>query len=142
MKGLGALLEVISGIALLKISPQAINHIAMAFIAQELSGRHDFVMRHLREAFERFGASGKHFASWYLLSHGAVKLILVIELMRNKLWAYPLLIVVLTAFASYQTYRFVLTHSIAMILLTIFDLAVIALTWSEYRRQRASRRAA
>ena len=143
MKGLGALIEVISGVLLLKISPQAINQIAMIFIAQELSEpRHDFILRHLRHMFESLGASGKHFASLYLLSHGAVKLILVIELLRNKLWAYPLMLAVLAAFASYQTYRFVLTHSVAMVFLTIFDLAVMALTWNEYRRQMASRAAA
>jgi uncharacterized membrane protein len=48
----------------------------------------------------------------------------------------------LAAFIGYQIYRFALTHSLAMVLLTIFDLIVIALTWSEYRRQRASRHTA
>jgi uncharacterized membrane protein len=140
MKGLGALIEVVSGVVLLKISPQAINQIAMIFIAQELSEpRHDFILRHLRHMFESLGASGKHFASLYLLSHGAVKLVLVIELLRNKLWAYPLMMLVLTTFVGYQAYRFALTHSVAMVLLTIFDLAIMALTWSEYRRQRESR---
>jgi len=140
LKGLGALSEVIAGIALLKISPHALNRIVMAFIATELpEDRHDFIARHLRHYLEDFGASGKHFASWYLLSHGAVKLILVIALWRNKLWAYPLMIVVLAGFIGYQIYRFVLIHSIAMIFLSVFDLLVIALTWSEYHRQRASR---
>ncbi len=140
LKGLGALTEVIAGIAFLKISPDALNRIVMAFIDTELpEDRHDFIARHLRDYLIRFGAGGKHFATWYLLSHGAVKLILVIALWMNELWAYPAMIVVLAGFISYQIYRFVLTHSIAMILLSIFDLIVIALTWSEYHRQRASR---
>ncbi len=140
LKGLGALTEVIAGIAFLKIPPDALNRIVMAFIATELpEDRHDFIASHLRDYLIRFGAGGKHFATWYLLSHGAVKLILVIALWMNELWAYPALIVVLLGFISYQIYRFVLTHSIAMILLSIFDLIVIALTWSEYHRQRASR---
>ena len=143
LKGLGALAEVIAGIVLLKLSAAAINRMVMAFIATELSeDRHDFIATHLREYLVKFGASGKHFASWYLLSHGAVKLVLVIALWRNKLWAYPMMIVVLAGFISYQIYRFALTHSIAMILLSIFDLVVIALTWSEYHRQKASRRGA
>ena len=140
LKGLGALSEVIAGIAFLKISPEALNRIVMAFIATELpEDRHDFIATHLRDYLIRFGAGGKHFASWYLLSHGAVKLILVIALWRNKLWAYPMMIVVLAGFISYQIYRFALTHSLPMIFLSIFDLLVIALTWSEYHRQRASR---
>jgi uncharacterized membrane protein len=143
LKGLGALAEVIAGLAFLKISPDALNRIVMAFIASELpEDRQDFIATHLREYLVRFGAGGKHFATWYLLSHGAVKLLLVIALWMNELWAYPAMIVVLGGFISYQIYRFVLTHSIAMILLSIFDLIVIALTWSEYHRQRASRRGA
>ena len=143
LKGLGALAEVIAGLAFLKISPAALNRIVMAFIAAELpEDRQDFIATHLREYLVRFGAGGKHFATWYLLSHGGVKLILVIALWLNELWAYPAMIVVLTGFITYQIYRFVLTHSIAMILLSIFDLIVIALTWSEYHRQRASRRGA
>jgi len=140
LKGLGALAEVIAGLAFLKISPVALNRIVMAFIDTELpEDRQDFIATHLREALVKFGAGGKHFATWYLLSHGAVKLILVIALWMNELWAYPAMIVVLAGFISYQIYRFALTHSIIMILLSIFDLIVIALTWSEYRRQRASR---
>lgn len=143
LKGLGALVEAIAGITLLWIPLDAINRIVMAFIAAELpEDRHDFIARHLRHYLENFGAGGKHFASWYLLSHGAVKLLLVIALWRNKMWAYPMMIVVLTGFIGYQIYRFALTHSIAMVLLTIFDLIVIALTWSEYHRQRVSRHAA
>ena len=112
----------------------------MAFIATELpEDRHDFIARHLRHYLEGFGASGKHFATLYLLSHGAVKLVLVIALWMNELWAYPVMIVVLAGFIGYQIYRFLLMHSIAMIFLSLFDLLVIALTWSEYHRQRASR---
>jgi uncharacterized membrane protein len=140
LKGVGALIEVVAGIALLKVSPAAINRIVMAFIAAQLpEDRHDFIATQLRHYLQNFGASGEHFASWYLLSHGAVKLLLVIALWRNKMWAYPMMILALAAFIVYQIYRFALTHSIAMILLTIFDLLVIALTWSEYHRQRASR---
>lgn len=141
LKGLGSLAEVVAGFALVWIPLHAINRIAMDFIATDLpESRHDFIARHLRHALENFGASGKHFASWYLLSHGTVKLILVILLWRNKLWAYPMMIVVLTTFIGYQIYRYALTHSVAMIFLSIFDLLVIVLTWSEYDRQRASRR--
>ncbi|MFY9584809.1 MAG: DUF2127 domain-containing protein [Candidatus Acidiferrales bacterium] len=84
-------------------------------------------------------SGGKHFASVYLLSHGVVKLVLVVALFWNKLWAYPLMIIMLAAFIFYQLYRFALTHSLVMILLTLFDLVVIVLTWLEYGKQRALR---
>ena len=138
LKGLHALLEMILGIAILKVNPQAINRFVLTLLHPELSeDPGDFVATHLLRASQQFAAGGKHFASLYLLSHGLVKIVLVVALFRNKLWAYPTMIVTLSAFILYQGYRFVLTHSIVMIFLTLFDIAVIVLTWLEYRKQRS-----
>jgi uncharacterized membrane protein len=72
----------------------------------------------------------------YLLVHGAVKVVLVIALLLNKLWAYPCLIIVLLIFIGYQLYRIALEPSVGLIALTTFDAVIVALTWREYRRQR------
>jgi uncharacterized membrane protein len=138
LKGLHAFMETVGGIALLVIAPETINRIAIAAVNPELSNNpQGFIATHVLRASQNFANGGKHFAAWYLLSHGIVKLVLVIELLRNRLWAYPLLVIMLSAFVGYQTYRFVLTHSIAMVLLTVFDLVVIVLTCLEYRKQRS-----
>jgi uncharacterized membrane protein len=143
LKGLHAVIETVGGIVLLKVSPQTLNRVAMSVLTQDLSqDPHDFIVTHLHRAFERLANGGSHFASWYLLSHGGVKLCLVLALLWNKLWAYPLMIVMLSAFIGYQMYRFALTHSVVMILLTVFDLVVIVLTWIEYRHQVAHRQGA
>ncbi len=137
LKGLHALLETIGGIALLAIDPQTLNRGVLTLLHQELSeDPQDFIATHLLHTSQSFAAGGKHFASWYLLSHGAVKLVLVVELFRNKLWAYPFMIVMLAAFVCYQVYRFALTHSLMMLFLTLFDLLVILVTWLEYRKQK------
>jgi uncharacterized membrane protein len=136
IKGLHALFETVLGIALLKVSPQTLNRILMSIAAQNLpEDPHDFIAAHLRRAFEHLATKGKHFAAWYLLTHGAAQVAVVIALFRNKMWAYPLLIIMLSVFIAYQMYRFALTHSAAMVVLTVFDLVVIALTWIEYRKQ-------
>jgi uncharacterized membrane protein len=138
LKGLHALLETIGGIALLIINPQRLNRFLLTVLHQELSkDPRDFIATHLVRAYQSFVSGGKHFASVYLVSHGVVKLVLVVALFWNKLWAYPLMIIVLAAFVCYQLYRFALTHSLVMVLLTLFDLLVIVLTWLEYGKQRA-----
>ena len=140
LKGRHALLETISAIALIRIDPQTMNRFVFAVLHQELSeDPQDFVATHLLRASQYFVGSGKYFASFYLLSHGTVKLVLVIALLRNKLWAYPLMIVTLAAFVCYQIYRFALSPSALMILLTLFDVVVIFLTWLEYGKQRSPR---
>jgi len=44
--------------------------------------------------------SAEQFASWYLLSHGVIKIFLVIGLLRRKLWAYPTAMAFLYYFRS------------------------------------------
>jgi uncharacterized membrane protein len=142
LKGLHALLETVGGMVLLKVSPQTLNRVVMSILTQNLSqDPHDFIMTNLHRGFERLADGGNHFASWYLLSHGGVKLCLVLALLWNKLWAYPLMILMLAAFVGYQVYRIALTGSVPMILLTVFDLVVIVLVWIEYRQQIAHRHA-
>jgi uncharacterized membrane protein len=68
-----------------------------------------------------------------------VKVLLVTCLWLNKLWAYPMTIGVFGAFALYQVFRFTHTHSWALIVLTIFDVLIILLTWNEYRHQETIR---
>ena len=41
-------------------------------------------------------------------------------------------------FIGYQLYRIALQPSAGLVLLTAFDVVIVALTWREYRRQRRS----
>jgi uncharacterized membrane protein len=144
LKGLHAILECVVGITLFIIPRSAINNVIWRLGRLDLISRnpHDLIGSPLRHLGDSLAGDGRHFAALYLLSHGIVKLILVVELLRNRLWAYPLMIVMLGAFISYQVYRYSITHSALMMLLTIFDLAVVALTWFEYREQLRIRQAA
>ena len=69
----------------------------------------------------------------YLLSHGVIKAVLIVGLLREKLWYYPVAIIVFVSFILYQLYRFNHTHSIWLLLITLLDIVVIWLTWHEYR---------
>jgi uncharacterized membrane protein len=84
---------------------------------------------------QHFSVASKSFYAFYLLSHGVIKLLLVIGLLRNQLWSYPASLIALAAFIIYQLYRFSYTHSVGLIALTLFDFLVIALIWHEWRIQ-------
>jgi len=58
---------------------------------------------------------------------------LVVGLLGNKLWAYPVSLVILGRFIVYQLYRFSYTHGVGLIVLAIFDVIVMGLIWHEYR---------
>jgi uncharacterized membrane protein len=140
LKGVGALFEIASGLLLWFVKPSQMNEIVRRLGENLLADapHHPFAV-HVLNASHRFADNGTEFASMYLLAHGVVKLVLVICLMLNKIWAYPLTIAVFAAFMVYQVHRFTHTHSWALIWLTVFDAVIVYLTWQEYQEQRAAR---
>jgi uncharacterized membrane protein len=141
LKGLDGILEIIGGILLLFLSPQAIEHIARTLTAHELSeDPHDLIARYILHTSSHLTTSTTLFGAVYLLSHGVAKVVLVVLVLREKLWAYPWLIALLLAFIVYQLYRITAVHfSVGLTLLTIFDAVLVWLTWREYQARRTRR---
>jgi len=140
LKGAHALIEIAGGIALYFVSAATIAGWVNTLTQDELSeDPQDFLARHLATLAQHFSVGSKRFYAFYLLSHGLIKILLVAGLLRGKLWSYPASLVALGLFIVYQLYRFSYTQSAGLIVLTIFDLVVMALIWLEYRivRRRA-----
>jgi uncharacterized membrane protein len=140
IKGIDGVLETIGGLLLWFIHPRAMNAIVRVLFLHEIPhDPHDFIRIHALRASETLLGSHRLFASLYLLSHGVTKIALVAALWMNKLWAYPLTMLIFGGFSVYQMYRYSHTHSVAMLVLTIFDVLLIYLTWVEWREQEALR---
>src|SRR6266536_5673896 len=138
LKGLDGALEVLGGLLLLLVSPAAINRITTTLTQHELSeDPRDFIATHLLKTAHGLTGSAVHFGAYYLLSHGMVKVVLVVALLKNKLWAYPWMIAFLAAFIGYQAYRLTFKLSFGLVALTVFDLFIAWLTFREYRKQLA-----
>ena len=141
LKGLDGILEVAGGILLLFLSPHAIEHLARALTAHELSeDPHDLIARYILHTASHLTSSTTLFGAIYLLSHGITKIVLVALVLRDKLWAYPWLIALLLAFIAYQLYRITAVHfSAGLTALTVFDAVLVWLTWREYQARRTRR---
>ena len=96
----------------------------------------DFIAHYLIKSAQGFSINSQHFASFFLFTHGVVKIFLAIGLLREKYWYFPTAIVVFGLFIVYQLYRFTFTHSLWLLVLTAVDILVIWLTWHEYRYLR------
>ena len=135
LKGVDSVLEIIGGISLLLISPQSLNNLALSLLRHDLpADPGDFLAGHLAYWAREWNASSHLFAAVYLLWHGAAKLTVVALLLKGKIWAYHVGIIFFLVFIFYQLQRYSRTHSAWLIVLTLFDIAVIYLTWAEYRR--------
>ncbi|HVB33860.1 MAG TPA: DUF2127 domain-containing protein [Patescibacteria group bacterium] len=141
VKGIDGALETLGAVLVWLLDPVSAERILRVLFRHELAANpHAFLANHLIGASRSLEAS-KWFAGAFLLSHGLTKVALVLALWFGRLWAYPLMIVVLGAFIVYQTGRFAHTHSIILGLLTLFDLLIVGLTWREYREQKRARSA-
>jgi uncharacterized membrane protein len=132
-------LEVFAGIAIFVTSQAAIRNLIHRLTQGELlEDPHDYIANHLVEFFNHLSISTTHFAALYLLAYGVVKVGLATGLFFEKLWSFPLALVLLGLFVIYQACRFGETHSISLALLTVFDIVIIALIWLEYRRLKSA----
>ena len=133
MKGIDGLLEIAGGILALAVKKSAIMKVLLLLTQQELiEDPQDMVATFLRHAVAHLTADTKIFGGVYLIAHGAVKVFLSVELLRNRLWAYPAAIVFLCAFICYQIYRIALHHSAVLLLLTCVDIIIVLLIRREY----------
>ncbi len=134
LKGANAVLETVGGALVLVISPEFIQNVATYFTAEELGqDPNDFIASHILQ-WANVYVTGNHqlFVALYLLSHGIVKLVLVVGLLRNRLWAYPAALIVFGLFALYQVYLYTFNHSLAVDALTLFDFVVMYFIWREW----------
>lgn len=140
-KGLNGLAELVGGFLLLVVSPERIHRVVATLTQGELSeDPRDFIATRLLHTASGLTGAATRFGAVYLLAHGAVKVVLVVALLRDKLWAYPWMIGVLGVFIGYQLYRIALQPTAGLIALTVFDLVIVVLTWREMRQQHRRRR--
>ncbi|HUX34318.1 MAG TPA: DUF2127 domain-containing protein [Gemmatimonadaceae bacterium] len=131
-KAVDGVVQSAAGLALLLLSPRAINAIVLFFVRGELrEDPRDLLANLLLHA----GAGVVRiqlFAGLLLVAHGLLKLVLVASVERNQRWAYPTAIVVFGGFVVYQAYQIAVRPSAFLWVVTIVDVVVIALIAHEY----------
>ena len=134
LKAIDSAIEMAAGVALYYLSQSFIMGFVRWLTRTELlEDPRDFIANWLMHSAEALSVSRKDAAAVYLLSHGAIKLFLVVMVLREKDWAYPLFMAALVLLIAYQSYQITFAFSPWMAVLTVFDAVVLVLTWHEYR---------
>ncbi|VVE13392.1 membrane protein [Pandoraea morbifera] len=137
IKALFAVCEMVAGAAAYFISSHVVLSFALRITGHELrEDPHDVLASVLLHAAQHLSVGSQAFVAVYLLAHGVLKLWLIVGLLRERLWIFPVSVVIFALFIAYQLYRYAHTHSVWLLLLSLLDLGVIALTWHEFRRIR------
>jgi uncharacterized membrane protein len=139
LKAVHSVLEIVGGILLLAVSQERMLRIANLLTQEELlRDPNDRIAHYVVEVAHDLSTSARTFAAFYLLSHGLIKLVLIVEILRKRHWAYPAFIIALAALITYQSYKLLHGMSIGLAALTVLDAMVLVLTWHEYRVVRAT----
>ena len=137
LKGLDGLVETVGGIVLLTTGKPKIERLVRLLTQNELSeDPNDFVANLLIHTSQRLTTQTQHFAGFYLLGYGVIKLGLATCLLRGLRWSYPVALVILTLFVAYQLYRITHTHSVVLLLLTLLDSVIVLLIFREWLSTR------
>lgn len=133
-KAMNGLLEVIGAIFIFMSDFSKWPDYVNVFFREELfEDPNDIVANLFINAMQKADVSIQLSSSLYFLSHGLVKLFLVMALLKKKYWAYPLSEIVLLLFIIYQTYLYTNHGSVFILFLNAIDLVLMVLIWVEYK---------
>lgn len=135
LKGLYGFLEIISGALLLLVRPEFLAKIFKNITRAELiEDPHDFIITNLTKFASHISQHTEFLIALYLMIFGLIKILLIIALLKRKLWAFPTAITIFLLFIFYQTYRYFIHPSILIFYLNILDIIIISLISIEYRK--------
>ncbi|HWZ65567.1 MAG TPA: DUF2127 domain-containing protein [Patescibacteria group bacterium] len=133
IKGIHGALEFLGGLILFFVSPDVIHQFVVWTTQREvLEDPNDKIANILLGLTHHLNGGNRIFLIAYLWVHALTKLIAVIGILRNILWAYPFSLITLGLFMLYQMYHIYLRFSVGLTLITLFDVFILWLIWREY----------
>jgi len=93
----------------------------------------DFLFSLASSFFLHFSFTITYFLPAYLFFWGIVDIFLSTQVLRKKLWAFPISITLIILFVLYEIYRISHTHSLILGCIILIDIALIVLIGKEYR---------
>lgn len=140
IKAVDALIEFIGGFLLMILSHDWLNRLIQIVALPELrEDPKDIVMNYFITLGQNFSISSQHSVAIYMLLHGTTKLAVIWLLLKKKLWAYPLSVVVFELFIVYEIYSYIHSLSVLLLLLIIIDIGMIVMIILEYKRLKTEK---
>lgn len=129
-KGLDGLTEFVGGFFFVFFSSDALANFVDRNTRGILQWDPDNLLAHsLRHSFDQMSSASRIFVAIYLIGHGAVKLLIVAGLLREKRCVFPVAIIVLFGFIGFQIYHLCGKFSIGLVVFTLLDVIIAVLVY-------------
>ena len=129
-------LEILAAFLVLVVPPSLILKVVAFLTGGELGqDPDDPVAGGILRAAKALTVHSHYLLALYLVLHGAIKVLLVIGIFAGKKIAYPLFMLALVIFGTYEAYRGFVRQEFLLQVLAVFDFSLLVLTSYEYRRR-------
>ena len=136
LKAVNGGLEMLGAALVLVVPPALVLKVVEFLTGGELAqDPDDPIVAAIRSAAHSFTVHTHYLLALYLALHGAIKVLLVVGIFAKKKISYPLFIIALTLFGTYEAYRGFIKQEILLQVLAVFDFMLLILTAYEYRRR-------
>lgn len=140
LKALDGLVELVVGIPALFITKVQLIALAHALTSGELAeDPHDLIANLILHEAGKLGAAALVIGGIYLVVHGVVKVAIVAALFVGSTRIYPWAVGALTVLLIVQIVDLTVRFSVGVLLLSVLDAIIIALTLREWHHRRSLR---
>lgn len=130
--GLGKLLF---GLFLLQYIGLSINEVVQhVFLHELVEDPQDLAMSMVVGFFDTHMYVVTYFLASYFIFWGVVDMFLSVNLLRDRIWAFPISLVLIVLFICYEIVRFFHTHSIVLLGIIFIDVILVYLIYEEYAK--------
>jgi len=139
LKAVNGGLEMLGAALILAVPPALVLKIVEFLTGGEIGqDADDPIASAIRDAAQTFTVHSHYLLAAYLALHGVVKVLLVMGIFAGKKIAYPLFMIALVIFGTYEAYRGFVRQEFLLQVVAVLDFALLVLTAYEYRRRYSS----
>lgn len=128
--------KVVLGLVLIKwVAIDPANLFYQLMSTEMIEDPNDLFVRIASPIIEHVTTGTTMFVALYLIFWGIVDdIFLSINILRDKLWAFPFTLTLIALFIPYELYRVFHTHSLILVGIIIFDIAIFTIVANEYKK--------
>ncbi|CAN5764293.1 hypothetical protein BH11PAT2_BH11PAT2_03260 [soil metagenome] len=132
--GYGTVRLIVGGILLRHIGTPVSDIFTRAFRSEFFEEPREHLMQVMSPFAHHFSFEVTYFLAIYLIFWGIVDIFLSVQLLRLRVWAFPVTMWLIALFIVYEMYRYTHTHSLILLSIIIIDLGLIWLINGEYQK--------
>jgi uncharacterized membrane protein len=127
--------RILLGLALLKLINVPLADLLYRVMGKELTeDPSDLIFTIVNTFLQLHPLSITYFLSGYLIFWGIVDIFLSANLLKDRLWAFPVSLWLISLFVVYELYRFYHTHSQILLCVILVDIVILGLIQREYKK--------